>query len=321
MFTLAQDLRFALRQLRKSPGYAVVAIVTLALGIGANTAIFLLTWSILLRSLPVPNPGELIRYTFRKGESDIGLSYQQYQALQKQQNVATGLFAWQSSEATLTRDGHSQKIPVALTTGSVFPVLQLRPALGRAFEANVGEKGNGWQPVALLSYDYWRTAFHADPAIVGQSIRLDNTSITVIGVLPRGFDGVAPESPIDVLLPLDFEGILHPRHSMLYQPGAFWLTVMGRLRPGQTRRSGAGEPRRDRQAGHRGSRSLAQLPHHRILRRLQARCRIRPRGTLLAALEIRQTSRGARSSLRPDDAAVQRERRAGRDLARQFAAA
>jgi predicted permease len=234
MFTLAQDLRFALRQLRKSPGYAVVAIVTLALGIGANTAIFLLTWSILLRSLPVPNPGELIRYTFRKGESDIGLSYQQYQALQKQQNVATGLFAWQSSEATLTRDGHSQKIPVALTTGSVFPVLQLRPALGRAFEANVGEKGNGWQPVALLSYDYWRTAFHADPAIVGQSIRLENTSITVIGVLPRGFEGVSPESPIDVLLPLDFEGILHPRHSMLYQPGAFWLTVMGRLRPGQT---------------------------------------------------------------------------------------
>jgi hypothetical protein len=196
--------------------------------------------------------------------------------LQKQQNVATGLFAWQSSEATLTRDGHSQKIPVALTTGSVFPVLQLRPALGRAFEANVGEKGNGWQPVALLSYDYWRTAFHADPAIVGQSIRLDNTSITVIGVLPRGFDGVAPESPIDVLLPLDFEGILHPKHSMLYQPGAFWLTVMGRLRPGESAGSGTGEPRRYRQTGHRDSRSLAQLPHHGILRRLQARCRIWP---------------------------------------------
>ncbi|HVT97084.1 MAG TPA: ADOP family duplicated permease, partial [Acidobacteriaceae bacterium] len=234
MFTATQDFHFALRQLRKSPGYAAVAIVTLALGIGANTAIFLLTYSILLRSLPVPHPSELIRYTFRKGESDIGLSYPQYQALQKRQGIATGLFAWQSGEATLTRNGHSQKIPVGLTTGSAFPILQLHPALGRGFAPNVGEKGNGWQPEALLSYDYWRSAFHADSAIVGQSIRLENTSITIIGVLPRGFDGIFPERPIDVLLPLDFEGILHPKNSMLYQPGAFWLTVMGRLRSGET---------------------------------------------------------------------------------------
>jgi len=234
MFSLIQDLRFALRQLRKSPGYATVAIMTLALGIGANTAIFLLTWSILLRSLPVPHPDELIRYTFRKGESDIGLSYLQYQALQKTQTVATGLFAWESGKANITRNGQSENIPIGLTTGSVFPVLQLRPVLGRAFDRNVGEKGNGWQPQALLTYDYWRTAFHADPAVVGRTIRLENSSISVIGVLPRGFDGVAPEGPIDVLLPLDFEGILHPKNSMLYQPGAFWLTVMGRLRPGET---------------------------------------------------------------------------------------
>ncbi len=86
MFTLTQDLRFALRQLRKSPGYAVVAIVTLALGIGANTAIFLLTYTILLKSLPVPNPGELIRYTSANAESDVGLSYPQYQALRDQQS-------------------------------------------------------------------------------------------------------------------------------------------------------------------------------------------------------------------------------------------
>ena len=156
--------------------------------------------------------------------------------MQKQQAVATGLFAWQSSEATLTRNGHSVRVPVGLTTGSVFPVLALRPALGRGFAPNVGEKGTGFQPVALLRYDYWRTAFHADPGIIGQPIRVENTSITVIGVLPRGFDGVAPERPIDLLLPLDFEGILHPKNSMLYQPGAFWLTVMGRLRPGENLR-------------------------------------------------------------------------------------
>ena len=144
--TLLQDLRYGARNLRKSPGFTAVAVITLALGIGANTAIFLLTYSILLRSLPVPHPSELIRYTFRKGESDIGLSYPQYQALQKRQGIATGLFAWQSGEATLTRNGHSQKIPVGLTTGSAFPILQLHPALGRGFAPNVGEKGNGWQP-------------------------------------------------------------------------------------------------------------------------------------------------------------------------------
>ncbi len=234
MLSVGQDLRFALRQLWKSPGYAAVAILTLALGIGANTAIFLLTYSILLKSLPVPDPSQLIRYTFRKGDSEIGLSYPQYRALKKQQNVAANLFAWQSAEATFAQNGHSQKIPIALTTGSVFPVLQLRPALGRGFDSNLGEQGNGWQPEALLSYDFWRTAFHADPGIVGQSIRIENTAIVVIGVLPRGFDGIEPEQPIDAVLPLNFEDILHAKNSMLYQPGAFWLTVMGRLRPGET---------------------------------------------------------------------------------------
>ena len=234
MFTLAQDLRFALRQLRKSPGYAIVAMVTLALGIGANTAIFLLTWSILLRSLPVPDPNQLIRYTFRKGESDIGLSYPQYVALKKQQNVATGLFAWTSNDATMTRNGHSQKIPIALTTGSLFPVLQLQPALGRAFEPGAGEQNSAYQPEALLRYDFWRTAFHSDPSIVGRTLRIENNNITIVGVLPRGFDGVSPEQSFDVLLPLSFEKVMHPKDSMLYAPGAFWLTVMGRLRPGES---------------------------------------------------------------------------------------
>ncbi|MFZ0690345.1 MAG: permease, partial [Acidobacteriaceae bacterium] len=113
MISPAQDLRFALRQLRKSPGYALVAIITLALGIGANTAIFLLTYSIVLRSLPVPHASQLIRYTFRKGDSELGLSYRQYQALEQQQGVATGLFAWSDGDAVLEHNGQSQKIPIA----------------------------------------------------------------------------------------------------------------------------------------------------------------------------------------------------------------
>src|SRR5512142_1383475 len=94
MILSPQDLRYTLRQWRRSPSFAITAIVTLALGIGANTAIFLLTYSVVLKSLPVPHPEQLIRFTFRKGDSDIGLSYLQYQEIAKLQNVATGMFAY-----------------------------------------------------------------------------------------------------------------------------------------------------------------------------------------------------------------------------------
>ena len=231
---LFQDVRYALRQLRKSPGYAVVAVLTLALGIGANTAIFLLTWSIVLKSLPVPHPEELIRYTFRKGESEIGLSYRLYQALEKHQRVARGLFAWQNNEATLRRDGQAVQVPIAFATGSIFDVLQLGTTLGHGFARDAGEPGAAYQPEALLTYDYWQTEFHADPSVVGQSLNLENHSVTIIGVLAPGFDGVDPGQRTDILLPLFFERVLHPNGTMIDADGAFWLTIIGRLRPGKT---------------------------------------------------------------------------------------
>ena len=183
MISLPQDIRFALRQLRKSPGYALVAIITLALGIGANTAIFLLTYSVLLKSLPVPHPSQLIRYTFRKGESEIGLSYRQYQALQKQQSIATGLFAWSDAEAAIdaqrpvTEDSHRDDDWLC------FPVLRLRPAIGRAFDPGAGEQGMRWHPEALLGYDYWRTAFHGG----SHRHRPDRSASTI----PRGLPSLA----------------------------------------------------------------------------------------------------------------------------------
>jgi putative ABC transport system permease protein len=234
MFTLAQDLRFALRQLRKCPGYAVVAVLTLALGIGANTAIFLLTYSIVLKSLPVPHPGQLIRYTFRSGGGEVGLSYGQYKALEQRQTPASGLFAWSGDNATLRRNGQPEKVHLALATGSVFSVLQLHPALGRGLSPQAGERGSAWQPEAVLSYDYWRTAFHGDPSVMGQTLNIQNNSFSIVGVLPPGFEGVEPDSKIDVLVPLTFNRLLHPKSAMIDMDGAFWLTVMGRLRPGAT---------------------------------------------------------------------------------------
>lgn len=237
MSSILQDLRYALRQWRRAPGFATVAIVTLALGIGANTAIFLLTYSILLKSLPVPHPEELVRYTFRKGESEIGLSYPLYQALAKQQSVASGLFAWHGDNATVKRDGQFEKMRVAFASGSVFPVLQLQPVLGRGFEAQPDPSDASFVPEALLSYDYWQGVFHGDVNVLGKTIDVENTDFTIVGVLPQGFEGVQKGQTISVLLPLSSEAVVNSQASMLKQPGAFWLTVMGRLNPGQSVRS------------------------------------------------------------------------------------
>ena len=235
MFSLGQDLRFALRQLRKSPGYAVVAILTLALGIGANTAIFLLTWTIVLKSLPVPDPGRLVRIAaWTKSDADLPQSYPVYEALRAHQSATTGLFAWSGGSAALKENGNTQSVPVAMVTGSAFPVLQIRPYLGRALNPQAGERNQPFQPEVLLSYNYWRTHFNADPNVLGRSITLNNTSMAIVGVMPRGFTGIGPEGNFDVLVPLSFQRILQGKYAMIDEPGAFWLQVMGRLKPGQT---------------------------------------------------------------------------------------
>ncbi|MGC2636578.1 MAG: ABC transporter permease, partial [Acidobacteriaceae bacterium] len=235
MFSLAQDLRFALRQLRKSPAYTFVAILTLALGIGANTAIFLLTYTIVLRSLPVPHPGELVRFTaWTNGDHDLPMSYPLYAAVRAHQTATSDVFAWAERESELKEGDSAFKVHAGLTTGSFFPVLELQPFRGRALDSSAGEPNAAFKPEALLSYDFWRTHYGADPAVIGRNITVDKVSLTVVGVLPRGFEGIRPERPIDLLVPLSIETVLRPKFSMMKEPGAFWLTVMGRMRPGQT---------------------------------------------------------------------------------------
>jgi predicted permease len=237
MNSILRDFHYAFRQWKHSPGFAIAAVTTLALGIGANTGVFLLTYSILLKSLPVPHPEQLIRYAFRRGDSDIGLSYLQYQALAKQQGVATGIFGWHNGKVTVRRNDQAEKVPMAMATGSIFDVLQLHPALGREFEKKAGEPGVPFEGKALLGYEYWRTTFQSDPNILGRTLNLEGNNITIIGVLPPGFEGVEQGRAIDILLPLSFEPILNTKNSMLKMQGGFFLTVMGRLRPGQSLRS------------------------------------------------------------------------------------
>jgi len=235
--SLFQDLRYGARMLRKNPGFTAVAVLTLALGIGANTAIFTLTYAVILKSLPVPNPQRLVRYTFRSGTQDLGLSGPLYDALLKHEQATQDLLAWSSSTFTVQEDNAPTEVNGALMSGNGFRVLELQPSLGRTFgEADDQTAGgpNGYQ--ALLCYAYWREHFHASPSVLGQSLNINGKAVTIAGVLPRGFEGLVVGQRTEIVLPLAFEEILYPAHPR-HLPGSFWLTVVGRLKPGQSLRT------------------------------------------------------------------------------------
>lgn len=237
---LWQDTRYALRQMRRSPSYALMAILTIALGLGANIAIFLLTYTILLKELPVPNPGQLVQYNYKVDNATQSLAtrltYQQYAVLREHVENTQGVFAWWTQLIPWTHDSQTSTAIVGLTTGSIGRVLELHPYLGRMLSANAGEPGAPFEPEAMLSYNNWRIHFHADRSVLGRVIHLDGQSLTIVGVLPRNFTGIDPQWRIDILAPLSLMNVLDPKDSMIKEPGAMFLSVMGRLKPGQTMR-------------------------------------------------------------------------------------
>lgn len=234
MTSLWDDLRYALRQLRKSPGFTATVILTLALGIGANTAIFSLTYAILLQSLPVANPNRLVRYTFSNGSSDFGLAGPTYDELRRRVTVAD-LMAWGSAPMLRTSKSSVKEIQGALMSGNGFAVLQLQPTLGRSFGEQDDVSGggpHGYQ--ALLGYDYWKNAFQKNPNVLGRTLTINGRAVTVIGVLPSEFGSVNRGQTTDIVLPLSFDEVLHPKHPRRHSVHYTWLTVMGRLRAGES---------------------------------------------------------------------------------------
>jgi len=236
MATLIQDLRYGLRMLAKNPGFTAIAIVTLALGIGANTAIFSLTYAVILKSLPVPNPGELVRYMFREeGVSDLSLSGPAYDTLRRHETVNRDILAWSGVDLALRENGTVTRVNGAMMTGNGFRVLELRPYLGRVFGDSDDVSGggpNGYE--AVLGYDYWKQHFQADPAVLGRSLNINGRPVTIIGVLPAGFEGLIAGQRADVLLPLAFEEVTNAPNPQRHAPGNNWLTVIGRLKPHET---------------------------------------------------------------------------------------
>ncbi len=225
-----QDLRYALRFLGKSRAFTVTAVLSLAIGIGMNTAIFSLLDAVLLRSLPVRSPQDLVVVAARSGSREsFSLSRPEFQALSGSEALA-GMAAFRPWRFRTTIHGEPRFVNGALVSGDYFALLGVPALLGRTL-ANEDDKAPGADPVAVLSYDYWRREWNSDPAVIGHTIEIQGHPFTVIGVSAPEFFGLEPGEKVDVTVPLTMQAVAMPGTPLLTSPDARWLRLIGRRRP------------------------------------------------------------------------------------------
>ena len=193
---LAQDIRFALRTFKKAPVFVVVAMLSLAFGIGANTAIFTLVDQVLLRLLPVKEPGQLVTLWGRGSHyggnnGPYKLSYPMYAEFRDKNQVFSGMFCRWDTSMSLSFEGKTERVSGELVSGTYFPVLGVGAAAGRVFTPE-DDVTPGGHPLAVLSYRFWLSRFAADPGVIGRKLVINGYPITVVGVSQAGFDGTDP---------------------------------------------------------------------------------------------------------------------------------
>ena len=221
------DFRYAFRTLRRSSGVAAVAITSLALGIGATTAIFSFTNAVILRSLPVQKPNELVllRYASKKGNIFDEMGYQEYLALRDAPEFLTGLAAVSSTKINLASEEAAERIPGELVSGNYFPLLGVRPRIGRLI-APEDDRDLGGHPVCVVSYGLWQSRFGSAPNIVGRNVDINGRPYTILGVTPAGFDGTEQGAHAQVYVPLAMAAQISSN-----PPD---LSLVGRRKPGIT---------------------------------------------------------------------------------------
>jgi len=243
---LVEDIRYGLRVLAKSPGFAAITILTLALGIGANTAIFSLFDSVLLQSLPVREPARLVFFTHITGEGtssgDLPIgqwklySYESYEHLKKQPLPFESLAAVRSGEDTVSvhlADAQAQLQAAHLVSGNYFETMGVSAMLGRTLEPS--DDVPSATPVAVVSYGYWKQRLGASRNAVGKVVVVNDLPITIVGVAPAEFFGERVRRPVDYWVPLNFQPQIELQPSLLTQNDTYFLTLIGRLKPGATR--------------------------------------------------------------------------------------
>jgi putative ABC transport system permease protein len=229
MRNLMHDLRFAGRQLRKNPGMALLAVLTLALGVGANTAIFTVIESVLLRPLQYAHPDRLMTIGPGTGRGFSNTSWLNYRDIRDQAQQFAQVAAYSPDVSVVESQDTSQSVSAPRVTPNLFAMLGAQPLLGRTFNAAEGQTGG--PPVALLSEELWRQGFHADPGIVGRTVRVGGEARTVVGVMPASF-GFPNEMGADLRKGLWLP--LQPSAEMLKDRGFGFLNILGQLKPGVT---------------------------------------------------------------------------------------
>jgi len=232
MTSLWQDVRYSLRMIARAPGYAAIAILTLALGIGANTTIFSWINSTLLNPIPgLASPREVVSLSARGGENPFPFSYPDVVAMHDGQQSFTGITACNTTPMSLTGKGKPERVWGMVTSANYFDVLGVRPILGRGFLPAEDEKPGG-APVAVISYRLWQTHFGANPDIVGQTIEINEHPYTIVGVTPAVFQGSQTGLRSEIWVPIMMEEQLMPQGDLIHDHHYFWLFVLGRLKPG-----------------------------------------------------------------------------------------
>jgi hypothetical protein len=209
MDLLSHDIRYSVRMLVKSPVTTAVAILSLALGIGANTAIFSLLNALILRQLPIRDPGRLVRIstmTLASPDRTGGLSLVMYEQIRKNQRVFSGLFAW-TGGGVVRVEANGVKYVASLTTvsGEYFSTLGIQPLLGRGIAPEDLNLDRGLPaPVAVIDYRCWQRRYHGDPAVIGKTIRVEDRPLTIVGVTPKSFAGLIIDGSQDVTVPIGY---------------------------------------------------------------------------------------------------------------------
>ena len=243
-----QDLRYGFRTLRRSPVFTAVVVLSLALGTGANAAIFQLVNAVRLQSLPVERPEELVSIGVdRHGKGRVGRGVRGrsihteplWQALRAEQQAFASIFAWGSSSWDLSTSGEYRPARGFYVSGNFFDALGVRPHLGRLLSDADDQKGCG-SPGAVLSHGFWQSRYGGDRAVVGRPIMLDRRAFEIVGVAPQGFFGVEVGRTFDVAIPMCSEPLIRAGDSGTGVPRFWWLDIMGRLKPDWTvERAGA----------------------------------------------------------------------------------
>ena len=239
MARLWLDLQFALRNLRRSPLFTFVAVASLALGIGANTAIFTLIDQLMLRLLPVRNPNQLVMIwsTGPHMGSNRGArasSYPMYQDYQKPAKAFSYVFCRFETSTSVSFNGQTERVDAELVSGNYFQALGVNPAAGRVFSPEQDDRVYKGQPSVVLGYPYWMSRFAGDPGVVGRKIIVDNYPMTIVGVSAAGFLGLDPSHTPQIRIPIQMKPLMTPGWDDMGDRRSQWIQMFARLRPGYT---------------------------------------------------------------------------------------